>query len=600
MQDCTPLSPVDAWLAARRRRVLLCLIALASLVRLLYFLQLAGGPGLYWHRFEQADTRFFHEWGQRIAAGDLLQRAPLHPFFGWHRDVARELFRQHPEALRALAGPDGTPPASEEDAARRLWDRWYGGPTFHQEPLYPYLVGLSYRLFGPDPRFVFAWQMVLGVLAVLLVFGIARRMFGELCGALAGVLLALCGPVFYYECLLLRDSAIVFFGLLLVWLWLLALERERPWLWALGGVAGGLAVLLKSTFALLLLAMSAWLIVRHRRKMRAHLRSLLPAALGFSLALAPAVSRNVAVGAPPFAFASVGTVTFVAANTADAPAGEGFFVSPALVSRILWESEGHLLPALGLTIGTHSNVLRWLGLLVAKLAYSFHWYEIPVNSDFYVFRTYAPILRLPVVFGLLGPLALLSIAVFFRRKIRQFWPLLALAGVHLLAMLVMHPCSRYRAPMTAALVPFAAAALVWLVEQARAVTLRRLLAALGALLALFLAVNLPSAERMRVPRPAYLAQPHLFFTAPRADRLAAAGDLRGAAMLVEESLAWENVFLPAGTGRAPSPKEASLAYVAAAIHEECAARFLLAGDVARAGVHLVRAGELFAYLARAI
>ncbi|NMB73839.1 MAG: hypothetical protein GYA21_01765 [Myxococcales bacterium] len=600
MPGDAPFARVEAWLAARRHLVIASLFALALLVRLVYFLQLAGGPGLHWHRFEQADTRFFHQWAQRIAAGDLLQREPLHPFFDWHLDVARELFRQRPEALRTLAGPDDTPPASEEDAARRLWDRWYGGATFHQEPLYPYLVGLTYRLFGPDPRFVFAWQMVLGVLAVLLVFGIARRMFGELCGAVAGVLAALCGPVFYYECLLLRDSVIVFWGLLLVWLWLLALERERPWLWALGGVAGGMAVLLKSTFALLLAAMLAWLLVRRRREPRALLRALLPAVLGFVLALAPAVSRNVAVGAPPFAFASVGTVTFVAANTADAPAGEGFFVSPAHLARILWESEGRFLPALGLTVGTHSNVLRWLGLLVAKLAYSFHWYEIPVNTDFYVFRTYAPILRLPVVFGLLGPLALLGMAVFFRRGIHRFWPLLALALVHLLAMLVMHPCSRYRAPMTAALVPFAAAALVWLAGLARAGRLRCLVAALGALLALLLAVNLPSAERMRVPRPAYLAQPHLFFTAPRADRLAAAGDLRGAAMLVEESLAWEKVFLPADLAPAPSPEAARLSYVAAAIHEECAARFLLAGVVARAGLHLVRAGELFAHRARAI
>lgn len=595
MPDGAPPSPLEAALAARRRLVIGGLLALALLVRLVYLLQLAAGPGLHWHRFEQADTRFFHEWGQRIAAGDLLQRSPLHPLFGWHRQVAREFLRTHPEALRALAGPDGTPPVSEEDAARRLWDRFYGGPTFHQEPLYPYLVGLTYRLFGPDPRFVFAWQIVLGVWATLLVFGIARRWFGEVCATVAGALAALCSPVFFYELLLLRDSVIVFWGLLLVWLWLVASERQRPFFWALGGAAGGLSVLLKSTFALLLLAMLVGLVIQERRNVRALLRSALPAALGLSLAIAPVVARNLAVGAPPFAFAGVGTVTFVAANTADAPAGEGFFVSPLHLARILWESDGRFLPALGLTVATHSNVLHWLGLLGAKLAYSFHWHEIPVNADLGVFRTYASILYLPVTFGLLGPLSLLGIALWGRRGVRRCWPLLALAGVHLLAMLIMHPCSRYRAPMTAALVPFAAAALVWLVEQARARRIRRLAAALGVLLALFLAVHLPAGERMRVPRPDYLAQPHLFYYAPAADRLAAAGDARGAAQLIEESLAWERTFLPKDMARPPSKEEARLASVAASIREECAARFLLAGDVGRAGRHIVRAGELLAW-----
>jgi 4-amino-4-deoxy-L-arabinose transferase-like glycosyltransferase len=600
MPTSPPQSSADAWLAARRRRVMLCLASLAALVRAVYLWQLAGGPLLHWHRFEQSDNRFFHEWGQRIAAGDLLQPAPLHPFFDWHRQVAREVFRRHPEALAALAGPDGTSPASEEEAARRLWDRWYGGPTFHQEPLYPYLVGLSYRLFGPDPRVVFVWQQALGVLGVLLLFAIARRLFGDLRAAIAGALLALCSPVFFYELLLLRDSLIVFWGLLLVWLWQVANERERGWLWALGGLAGGLALLLKSTFALPLAAMAAHRLATRRREPCALLRSLLPATIGLALALLPAVARNAAVGAPPLALQSVGTVTFVAANTADAPAGAGFYVNVSLVGRILHESGGRFSSALALTLRTHPSAFGFLALLGAKLFYSFHWYEIPVNADLAVFRAFSPVLGLPVTFGLIGPLALLGLGICGRRGLRRSWPLLVLAGAHLLAMIVMHPCSRYRAPMTAALVPFAAAGLAWLFEQARARQARRLAAGGVALLALLLAVHLPTSERMRVPRPDYLVQPHLFYTSPKADQLAAAGQPLDAAIEVEKSLFWERIFLPDALDDPPSPERARLAYVAAAIREECAARFLLAGDIGRAGRNLIRAGELWAWRARAI
>ena len=44
----------------------------------------------------------------------------------------------------------------------KLWDDWYGQKRFHQEPLYPYLVAATYRLWGDDVRHVFAWQLLLG------------------------------------------------------------------------------------------------------------------------------------------------------------------------------------------------------------------------------------------------------------------------------------------------------------------------------------------------------------------------------------------------------------------------------------------------------
>ena len=56
-----------------------------------------------------------------------------------------------------------------------------GGLTFYQEPLYAYLMAVTYKIFGGDHRWVaFSGSSVLGVLTNVLIYLLARRMFGDL------------------------------------------------------------------------------------------------------------------------------------------------------------------------------------------------------------------------------------------------------------------------------------------------------------------------------------------------------------------------------------------------------------------------------------
>src|SRR5262245_52277440 len=169
---------IEARLAAKARWILIGLIAGSVLLRVAYFLQIDGGPCSQWHRWENGDPHFFDLWGRRIAGGDWLTSASLHPLHTWHKQVALEYFIRH-RAEEADLVKQGLDPAAA------LWDRWYGGKLFHQEPLYPYVVGITYRIFGPDPRWVYAIQMILGVLSNVLVWSIARRHFGERAGFVA-------------------------------------------------------------------------------------------------------------------------------------------------------------------------------------------------------------------------------------------------------------------------------------------------------------------------------------------------------------------------------------------------------------------------------
>jgi 4-amino-4-deoxy-L-arabinose transferase-like glycosyltransferase len=486
------LSRLERLLEGRRRFVLAVFVAVLLLARALYFVELSASPHLVQHLWEQSDMQFFDRWGRAVAEGDWLSRRVGHPFHLWHAAVAFAWLQDHPEEITRLAPPGG----SREQAAVALWDRWYGGPTFHQEPLYAYLVALTYRLLGPDVRHVFAWQLLVGVGTGVLLLFLARRLFGHLVGTTTALLTVLCSPLLYYELVLLRETVIVASGLLMVAATMWALERRGFGAWLLAGLASGLALLLKSSMALLLAGTGLGLLLLLRRTPWELVRAAGGLALGLALALAPAVARNVAVGVRPLALSSVGTITFVNANAGDSRPELGFFVSRH-AAAIMGGTDGRFGPAALATLRTHPDLSSYLRQLGSKLATAWHWYELPNNSNFYQYRAEAPVLRLPFTFALAGPLGLVGLALAAPRW-RSVWILGLLVATSLLTMLVFYPLSRFRAPMLGALVPFAAFAVVRTVDLLASGRIRHgavaLLAVLG--LAAWMGRPLPPTESL--------------------------------------------------------------------------------------------------------
>lgn len=99
----------------------------------------------------------------------------MHP---WHRDVAALSLAEHPDDRAALQR-EAAAFADKADIDALLWSRWLGRHQFYQDPLYAYLIGVTYRLAGADVRNVFTWQMAMGVLTNVLIWSLSRRFFGE-------------------------------------------------------------------------------------------------------------------------------------------------------------------------------------------------------------------------------------------------------------------------------------------------------------------------------------------------------------------------------------------------------------------------------------
>ncbi len=311
------LSAAEQFLAGRRRYVLAVIIGISVILRLVCFLQLNSGPCVWQHRWQQTDMNFFDTWAQQLAGGDWLSDQALHPLHNWHKKIASGYFRTHPGEETALVQQAGARGESAEPA-RLLWNRWYGEKRFHQEPLYPYLVGLTYKLAGAaEARWVFGWQMLLGVLSNVLIYVTTRRFFGDTAATLAGLMAASCSVLIYYEILLLRAAPLVFATMAVLYVADKAIRSEKWNWWLLAGVSFGLAILLKSIFALFAIGVFCVVVFRYVKRPKRLLVLAGSAVGGMAICIVPLVARNVTVGASPLGLSSIGSMIVGNSMTGD-------------------------------------------------------------------------------------------------------------------------------------------------------------------------------------------------------------------------------------------------------------------------------------------
>lgn len=556
------------------------LVALAVVLRLVLVAELRDTPLLALHEWRESDMHFFDAWARHLAAGDWLQRTPLHPFLDWHRELVEAYLAAHPGAAAGLADP-----------VADVYARWAGGPVFHQEPLYAYLVAATYAL-GGAPHWVFAWQLAAGVATVWCAGLVARRAFGATAGILAAALVALCGALAYYELTLLREPLIAFAGVALVLL--VDRARERPTLarWLAVGAGLGTALLLKTTFALFGALVAAGLLLGHRRRPGRLAAALGGVALGTALVLAPALARNLAVGAPPLALSSVGTLVFTLVNVPDYPHGAGFAVLP-LAGVVMGESDGRAGDAARRLLAAYPDASSVLRTLAVKLDVMGHGFEIANNTNVYHWQLWAPVLRaMPVDFRLLTPLGLVGLALALPRW-RRCWPLLAMVGCQAAPLVVFYTLGRLRAPLVPVLAPFAALTVVVLVRAVRARAWGRTAAMAAALAGLALWAGRPlPANPPRVTLTDHLV-PIKVWLEPRVAAATGAGDFARAAALLAVALRPEPPALH--TAEPPlTGTDATLALVYARLHAARAAMLERAGDAEGARAEQERAEALAA------
>jgi 4-amino-4-deoxy-L-arabinose transferase-like glycosyltransferase len=174
---------------------------------------------------------------------------------------------------------------AQEIATKSFW----GDRAFYQDPLYPYALGVFYKVIGRHLFVVRLLQASVGVLGLWFLFEAARRLQGYAVAVATLAVAAVYRTTTLYDVVLLKEFLGPFFLEAALLCGALALSDKRWWWWVLTGVAVGLASLVRGNLLVLVPALAVALWFMRERRGAGYLLA------GAALAILPCTIRNAVV-----------------------------------------------------------------------------------------------------------------------------------------------------------------------------------------------------------------------------------------------------------------------------------------------------------------
>ncbi len=449
------------------------ILLVSALLRYGYFQEARQSPASTLHTWNSSDMEFYDAVAKRLASGDWLLDTAMQPYHSWHDEVAQAMLERYPEKASAyyerfpktdslgVAGVDTL-------AARKAYmSDLLGGKTFYQDPLYAYLIAITYKIFGSAPHWVYLWQMLLGVLLNVLVFWLGRMLFGSLAGLLGAVLVMLSGPIMVYEMTLLRSTLTAFLTVLSLFTYSAVLQQPSRTGGIALGIVAGLSMLNQSYFVLFWLPAFAWLAWQLRSKdKKAAWRTLGAVVASWMLTLSPLFYRNAKVGAPITAFSGAGAIIYVSYNGPTAHPLEPNFWDLKTTVDLLDKSGGSLLAAVPVCLSAFESKEELWRVYREKLASLFVWMEISNNISYYMYCQFSPTLAaLPAPYYWVAPLGLVGIVLGFWHLRRSFIPYFWMLAVSALPLFLSTSVGRYRTPFVVLITLLAAFTIMFFLKS---------------------------------------------------------------------------------------------------------------------------------------
>ena len=302
---------------------------------------------------------------------------------------------------------------------------WLGNEAFYQAPLFPYMLGVVFRLFGENIYIACLLQVILSALTCILIYGIARAAFSRKVARVSSLISCFYGPFIFYSGILLSETLGIFFIALTLFLLLLSLKSSRKSHFFMSGMILGIASLARPNFSVFLPFVLLALFLLRKQDSHAYcvgvgfirpaiglvksspysaeipIRRIAPAkkphwetfglslalCAGFALTILPVTLRNYIVSGRVVIITDNFFANFRIGNSYDSPV---YFDYPKLP----------MMPVISCAF--------WRHLLMKAIAF-WRGYEIPQNVNYYLFAKFLKVLRLPLFpFWVIAPLALTS------------------------------------------------------------------------------------------------------------------------------------------------------------------------------------------------
>ncbi|MFZ1678657.1 MAG: glycosyltransferase family 39 protein [Saprospiraceae bacterium] len=443
------LTPANEFLAQHTKKVAGLIFILSLALSAVYYFEGHNSPLKSLYKWENSDMAFFDTWARHIEGGDWMCDTVLHPFHDWHGILASTYFNTYPDVAAPYYQANTHDGVLDSIAARKaLINDIYKGKTFHQEPLYTYMLAASFKIFGYDYEWVYFWQFLLGALTNVLIFYLGKRYFGALAGLLAAVLVMLTGSILVYEMVVLRTTLTNFYTVLLLYLFLVLLEKPNWKLQVAFGAAAGFTLLGQSYFILFIIPALGWFAWTHwknKKEVAINLGAFVGALL---VIMTPLFYRNIKVGVPMNAVASHGAMAYIPVNTKYAAPMESFSIYVPSLVKIRHDSKGKMLPAVIECLKTFDGIGDFMKIYIQKINGMFMWYEMPNNMSYYMYCNYAPILgQLPVRYYFIAPLGLIGLLLGCLKLRKRFVPFILMTVVSMVPLMVAGNLARYRTPL---------------------------------------------------------------------------------------------------------------------------------------------------------
>jgi 4-amino-4-deoxy-L-arabinose transferase-like glycosyltransferase len=333
-------------------------------------------------------------------------------------------------------------------------------PTAHWSFIYPLYLAVVYVVTGYHPLAARVIQAVVGgALICLLVYLIGRRVADEETGLIAAGLAAVYGYFVYYSAALMTETFFIVSVLLALYLSLKLKERPTLARWLSLGLALGAAALLRQTILIFVPFLLVWLFWELRKEAGRRRQVAVPI-VAIALVIAPWTIRNYVV-----------YHQFLLLNS---NAGYALFASnnPRLGTN--WRNDEVVVPIpremYGLNEAQLDQALTRQGLaFIVEDPQRYLWLTVDKLQEYFRFWPSSDSSSLSNVnrvlsFGLFLPFMLLGLGLSFSRW-RRFSVLYLFMVVHTSIHLLSWPSPRYRLPVDAVLIIFAALAVCELARQ---------------------------------------------------------------------------------------------------------------------------------------
>jgi tetratricopeptide (TPR) repeat protein len=403
---------------------------------------------------------------------------------------------------------------------------WIGERTFYQAPFYPYFLAFIYTIGARDFIIVRLVQIVIGSASCVLLAAAGARFFGKKSGWIAGLLLSLYAPALFFDLLIQKAVLAMFFMCFLLFLMsrttCLQNHKVRSGVWILIGATLACFALVRENALILVPATVIWLIIHFWKSgWRQLLVKGMFLAVGLTIVFFPVTLRNYVVGGEFVLTTSQLGPNFYIGNSKEAT---GFY-RPLIWNHSDWKFEridaqnlaekelGRVLTpnevsdywlAAALS-DMREDPANWLRLMGRKWLMVWNSVEISDSESIYAHYRFSNLLNaLGQVFhfGVLFPLAIIGICLGWRDR-RQLWGLAWVWFCFAASVALFFVFARYRYPMIAPMILFAASGLTHLYQQVKKKHLKGLVGSVSLALLFATVVNWPMLSKAKMEAPTH-------------------------------------------------------------------------------------------------